>query len=144
MKPVWIVDDDQSIRWVLEKALERAGMGARSFPSGAELLEALEESQPSVLVTDVRMPGIDGLTLLHKVKEAHPDLPVIVMTAFTDLSSTVEAFQKGAFDYLPKPFDINAALALIQRAAQREPEKIGRASCRERVQGVGEQGMRIR
>src|SRR5690606_40548688 len=95
MKPVWIVDDDQSIRWVLEKALERAGMGARSFPSGAELLEALEESQPSVLVTDVRMPGIDGLTLLHKVKEAHPDLPVIVMTAFTDLSSTVEAFQKG-------------------------------------------------
>ncbi|HLU79573.1 MAG TPA: nitrogen regulation protein NR(I) [Burkholderiaceae bacterium] len=122
MKPVWIVDDDQSIRWVLEKALERAGMGARSFPSGAELLEALEESQPSVLVTDVRMPGIDGLTLLHKVKEAHPDLPVIVMTAFTDLSSTVEAFQKGAFDYLPKPFDINAALALIQRAAQREPE----------------------
>ncbi len=120
MKPIWIVDDDQSIRWVLEKALERAGLSARSFPGGAEMLEALEESQPAVLVTDVRMPGIDGLSLLHKVKDLHPDLPVIVMTAFTDLSSTVEAFQKGAFDYLPKPFDINAALGLIQRAAQKD------------------------
>ncbi|HLT99577.1 MAG TPA: nitrogen regulation protein NR(I) [Burkholderiaceae bacterium] len=120
MKPVWIVDDDQSIRWVLEKALERAGLSARSFSGGAEMLEALQESQPAVLVTDVRMPGMDGLSLLHKVKEEFPDLPVIVMTAFTDLSSTVEAFQKGAFDYLPKPFDINAALGLIQRAAQRD------------------------
>lgn len=122
MKPVWIVDDDQSIRWVLEKALERAGMSARSFSNAADMLDALEGGLPSVLLTDVRMPGMDGLTLLHKVKERHPDLPVIVMTAFTDLSSTVEAFQKGAFDYLPKPFDVNAALALIQRAGQRDTE----------------------
>ena len=120
MKPVWIVDDDQSIRWVLEKALERAGLTARSFCCGADMLEALQSAQPSVLVTDVRMPGMDGLTLLHEVKVRQPELPVIVMTAFTDLSSTVEAFQKGAFDYLPKPFDVNAAIALIQRAGHRD------------------------
>lgn len=116
MKPVWIVDDDQSIRWVLEKALDKASVPARSFSSAVEAYEALEQDTPSVLVTDVRMPGQDGLTLLHRIKQSHPDLPVIVMTAFTDLNSTVEAFQKGAFDYLPKPFDMNAAVALIQRA----------------------------
>lgn len=121
MKPVWIVDDDQSIRWVLEKALDRAGLSARCFSGGADMLDALEEELPSVLVTDIRMPGIDGLSLLKQIKETHPELPVIVMTAFTDLSSTVEAFQKGAFDYLPKPFDVNAAVALIRRAGQREP-----------------------
>lgn len=120
MKPVWIVDDDQSIRWVLEKALARAGMPARSFVGGADMLEALQDELPSVLVTDIRMAGIDGLALLHEVKQQHPELPVIVMTAFTDLSSTVEAFQKGAFDYLPKPFDINAAITLIQRAGRRD------------------------
>lgn len=120
MKPVWIVDDDQSMRWVLEKALQRAGISARSFSSGTGMLEALQKDQPSVLVTDIRMPGVDGLALLRQVKESHPDLPVIVMTAFTDLNSTVEAFQKGAFDYLPKPFDVNAALALIQRAGQHD------------------------
>ncbi|PLC54352.1 nitrogen regulation protein NR(I) [Pollutimonas nitritireducens] len=118
MKPVWIIDDDQSIRWVLEKALARVGIPARAFASAAEVLEALEAAIPSVLVTDIRMPGLDGLSLLHRIKEDHPDLPVIVMTAFTDLNSTVAAFQKGAFDYLPKPFDVNAAIALIQRAAQ--------------------------
>jgi two-component system nitrogen regulation response regulator GlnG len=118
MKAVWIVDDDQSIRWVLEKALARAGVGATSYASAAEVLEALKHDRPSVLVTDVRMPGQDGLSLLHKIKQEHPHLPVIVMTAFTDLNSTVAAFQKGAFDYLPKPFDINVAVALIQRAAR--------------------------
>ncbi len=118
MKPVWIVDDDQSIRWVLEKALARVAIAAQSFSSASEVLEAFEEGMPSVLVTDIRMPGQDGLSLLKRIKEAHPNLPVIVMTAFTDLNSTVAAFQKGAFDYLPKPFDVNAAVALIQRAAQ--------------------------
>lgn len=118
MKPVWIVDDDQSIRWVLEKALARIAVPVRTFASAAEVLEALEETMPSVLVTDIRMPGEDGLSLLHRIKQNHPGLPVIVMTAFTDLNSTVAAFQKGAFDYLPKPFDVNAAVALIQRAVQ--------------------------
>lgn len=116
MKPVWIVDDDQSIRWVLEKALAKASVPAQSFSCAAEALEALDTETPSVLVTDVRMPGENGLSLLHRIKQRLPDLPVIVMTAFTDLNSTVEAFQKGAFDYLPKPFDMNAAVALIQRA----------------------------
>ncbi|MDS1141609.1 nitrogen regulation protein NR(I) [Pusillimonas sp. SM2304] len=118
MKAVWIVDDDQSIRWVLEKALARVSVPARTFASAGEAYAALETATPAVLVTDVRMPGEDGLNLLHRIKQAHPGLPVIVMTAFTDLNSTVEAFQKGAFDYLPKPFDVNAAVALIQRAAQ--------------------------
>lgn len=118
MKAVWIVDDDQSIRWVLEKALARVAVQARSFDSASQVLAAFETETPSVLVTDVRMPGEDGLSLLHRIKQAHPDLPVIVMTAFTDLNSTVQAFQKGAFDYLPKPFDVNAAVGLIQRAAR--------------------------
>lgn len=118
MKPVWIVDDDQSIRWVLEKALARVSIPAQSFASASDVLEAFESGMPAVLVTDIRMPGQDGLSLLHRIKQGYPDLPVIVMTAFTDLNSTVAAFQKGAFDYLPKPFDVNAAVALIQRAAQ--------------------------
>jgi two-component system nitrogen regulation response regulator GlnG len=121
MKPVWIVDDDQSIRWVLEKALARVSVPSRSFASAAEALDAFEDAEPSVLVTDVRMPGQDGLALLNRIKQERPHLPVIVMTAFTDLNSTVEAFQKGAFDYLAKPFDVNAAVGLIQRAAQSRP-----------------------
>lgn len=120
MKPVWIVDDDQSMRWVLEKALTRAGLASQCFACAADMLQALEAAQPSVLVTDIRMPGMDGLALLRQVKQAYPELPVIIMTAFTDLNSTVEAFQQGAFDYLPKPFDVTAALALIERAAQRD------------------------
>lgn len=118
MKPVWIVDDDQSIRWVLEKALARVSIDARGFASAGELLDEIKASKPSVLVTDIRMPGLDGLALLNRIKQDYPDVPVIVMTAFTDLNSTVAAFQKGAFDYLPKPFDVNAAVALIQRAQQ--------------------------
>lgn len=118
MKPVWIVDDDQSIRWVLEKALARESMATQSFATAEQALLALGQGTPSVLVTDIRMPGRDGLSLLQAVKESHPDLAVIVMTAFTDLGSTVSAFQKGAFDYLAKPFDIDFAVALIRRAAQ--------------------------
>lgn len=120
MNPVWIVDDDLSIRWVLEKALDKVGQPTRCFSCAADMLDALKHSHPSVLVTDIRMPGMDGLKLLHEVKQQVPHLPVIVMTAFTDLDSTVEAFQKGAFDYLPKPFDVTAAVSLIQRAGHRE------------------------
>lgn len=116
MKAVWIVDDDQSIRWVLEKALQRVNLPTRSFISADAMLRAIEEDRPSVLITDIRMPGKDGLALLQEIKQSHPGLAVIVMTAYTDLSSTVAAFQKGAFDYLAKPFDINEAVGLIQRA----------------------------
>lgn len=127
MKPVWIVDDDQSIRWVLEKALQRAQMPVQSFSSAQAMLDALAESEPAVLVTDIRMPGQDGLALLQEVKRLRSSLPVIIMTAYTDLGSTVEAFQKGAFDYLAKPFDINEAVALIQRAAVAGQEPVTQA-----------------
>ncbi|OZI47897.1 nitrogen regulation protein NR(I) [Bordetella genomosp. 5] len=117
-KPVWIVDDDQAIRWVLEKALARAGIATRSFHQAPDVLDALAHDMPSVLVSDIRMPGGNGLELLRQIKERHAGLPVIVMTAFADLDSTVSAFQGGAFDYLAKPFDVNEAVALIQRAMQ--------------------------
>ena len=122
MKPIWIVDDDQSIRFVLEKALLREGLATRSFTSPKELLSALdvagEDDGPQVLVSDIRMPGGSGLDLLEKVKVRLPGLPVIIMTAFSDLDSAVSAFQGGAFEYLPKPFDLPKAVELIRRAVQ--------------------------
>jgi two-component system nitrogen regulation response regulator GlnG len=116
MKPVWIVDDDRSIRWVFEKALDREGIAYNSFSSAEEALDALQEGPPQVLVSDIRMPGPSGLELLHKVKQQHPAVPVIVMTAYSDLESAVAAFQGGAFEYLPKPFDVDQAVDLIRRA----------------------------
>ncbi len=121
LKPVWIVDDDRSIRWVLEKALEREGIAHQSFASAYEVLQALATSQPQVLVSDIRMPGESGLALLNTVKERYPHLPVIIMTAYSDLESAVAAFQGGAFEYLPKPFDVDHALALIRRATTQSP-----------------------
>ncbi|HQD66817.1 MAG TPA: response regulator, partial [Casimicrobium huifangae] len=117
MKNVWIVDDDRSIRWVLEKALSREGLPWRSFENAIDVQNALENETPAVLVSDVRMPGESGLSLLKKIKAAHPQVPVIVMTAFSDLDTAVQAFQGGAFEYLPKPFDVEQALDLIRRAA---------------------------
>jgi two-component system nitrogen regulation response regulator GlnG len=116
MKPVWIVDDDRSIRWVFEKALGREGIAYSSFSSAQEALEALKSGPPQVLVSDIRMPGPSGLELLHTVKEKHPAVPVIVMTAYSDLESAVAAFQGGAYEYLPKPFDVDQAVDLIRRA----------------------------
>jgi two-component system, NtrC family, nitrogen regulation response regulator GlnG len=144
MKPIWIVDDDQSIRFVLEKALLREDLPTRSFTNPREVLAALEnateEDGPQILVSDIRMPGGSGLDLLEKVKEKLPGLPVIIMTAFSDLDSAVSAFQGGAFEYLPKPFDLPKAVELIRRAveeSQREevaeermasaPEMLGQA-----------------
>src|SRR5438067_3602852 len=115
-KAVWIVDDDRSIRWVLEKALAREGIAYKTFSSAYEVLQALAITQPQVLVSDIRMPGESGLVLLSKVKERFPQMPVIIMTAYSDLDSAVAAFQGGAFEYLPKPFDVDHALALIRRA----------------------------
>ena len=144
MKAIWIVDDDQSIRFVLEKALQRENLPTRSFTNPREVLQALdaasEEEGPQILVSDIRMPGGSGLDLLTKVKERLPALPVIIMTAFSDLDSAVSAFQGGAFEYLPKPFDLPKAVELIRRAvneSQREqaqseiqdatPEMLGQA-----------------
>ena len=116
MKPVWIVDDDRSIRWVIEKALSREGIAFNSFSSAQDALEALSGGFPEVLVSDIRMPGLSGLELLNAVKQRHPGVPVIVMTAYSDLDSAVAAFQGGAYEYLPKPFDVDQAVELIRRA----------------------------
>ena len=155
MKPIWIVDDDQSIRFVLEKALLREELPTRSFTNPKDVLAALdeagEESGPQVLVSDIRMPGGSGLNLLEKVKARFPGLPVIIMTAFSDLDSAVSAFQGGAFEYLPKPFDLPKAVELIRRAveeSQREevaqesigdaPEMLGQAPAMQDVfRGIG-------
>ena len=116
MKPVWVVDDDRSIRWVFEKALAREGIPFRTFGLAADALQALKADSPQVLVSDIRMPGTSGLELLQTVKAQHPNLPVIIMTAYSDLESAVAAFQGGAFEYLPKPFDVDQAVELIRRA----------------------------
>ena len=116
MKPIWIVDDDQSIRFVLEKALAREQFATRSFSNPRDVLAALNDDEPQVLVSDIRMPGGSGIDLLSKVKARLPGLPVIIMTAYSDLDSAVSAFQGGAFEYLPKPFDLNRAVELIRRA----------------------------
>ncbi len=115
---VWIVDDDKSIRWVVEKALQKADINTRNFAAARELLDALEGDSPDALITDIRMPGMDGLQLLDKIQHSHPELPVIVMTAHSDLESAVSAFHGGAFEYLPKPFDIKEVVDLAHRACQ--------------------------
>ena len=155
MKPIWIVDDDQSIRFVLEKALLREGLPTRSFTNPREVLKALDSEDgregPQVLVSDIRMPGGSGLDLLTTIKQRMPALPVIIMTAFSDLDSAVSAFQSGAFEYLPKPFDLPKAVELIRRAvgeSQREevtektqvdtPEMLGQAPAMQDVfRGIG-------
>jgi two-component system nitrogen regulation response regulator GlnG len=117
MRPVWVIDDDRSIRWVFEKALAREGIPFKTFAQATEAMDALEATgAPQVLVSDIRMPGTSGLDLLQNVKQRFPDLPVIIMTAYSDLESAVAAFQGGAFEYLPKPFDVDQAVELIRRA----------------------------
>lgn len=116
---VWVIDDDRSIRWVLERALRKADMNITSFSNGVGVMEALEREQPDVVLTDIRMPGVDGLDLLRQIKARHPGLPVIIMTAHSDLDSAVSAFHGGAFEYLPKPFDLDEAVAQVTRACRR-------------------------
>lgn len=119
---IWIVDDDRSIRFVLEKSLSKAGFDHESFATGDGLLERLKTSQPDVIISDIRMPGINGLEVLEQVQEAFPNLPVIIMTAHSDLSSAVKSYKRGAFEYLPKPFDVNEAVAVTERAVKHASE----------------------
>lgn len=126
-QPVWIIDDDKAIRWVLEKALTRAGIGFDSYASADDALNALYDATPRAIISDIRMPGTDGLKFLAKVKAEHPQLPVIIMTAHSDLDSAVSAFQGGAFEYLPKPFDIDQAVLLIERALAESQAQSGGA-----------------
>src|SRR5215471_15251705 len=114
---VWLVDDDASIRWVLERALRNDGMAPRAFEAAEPALDALRRDAPDVLITDIRMPGASGLELLRRIRDARPELPVIVMTAHSDLGSAVSAYESGAFEYLPKPFDVDQAVDLVRRAA---------------------------
>lgn len=147
---VWVIDDDKSIRWVLDKALQKAGYDVRCFSNASSLLQEMERTAPDVIVTDIRMPGMDGIELLRRLQSRYPRLPVIVMTAHSDLESAVSAFHGGAFEYLPKPFDIDEAVALVDRAcahakrqnteqedsrltAEKTPEIIGEAPAMQEV-----------
>ena len=122
-KNVWIIDDDKSIRWVLEKTLTQQGYSATCFEEGNSVLAKLKHSRPDTIITDIRMPGINGLDLLKKIHEDYPDLPVIVITAHSDLDSAVASYRGGAFEYLPKPFDVEEAAALVKRAIDHSKEK---------------------
>ncbi len=128
---VWIVDDDSSIRWVLEKALNQAQIDNASFENADALMARLREEQPDVIISDIRMPGTDGLELLTLLSEQHPDLPVIITTAHSDLDSAVESYQRGAFEYLPKPFDIDEVVALTERALAQAREQRGEVTAPE-------------
>jgi len=144
---VWVVDDDRSIRWVLEKALQKADMDVQSFSNANDVLAALGRDRPDAIVSDIRMPGMDGLGLLGRIRSDHPDLPVIIMTAHSDLESAVAAYHGGAFEYLPKPFDIDEAVEQVRRACRhrqaageasaaqvaRTPELIGEAPAMQEV-----------
>jgi two-component system nitrogen regulation response regulator GlnG len=115
---IWVIDDDDSIRWVLQRALDKQGMKVEVFDSGNEIIDLLDRRRPDVIVTDIRMPGISGLELLTAINDKAPEIPVIVMTAHTDLDSAVTSYQKGAFEYLPKPFDMDEAISLVRRATE--------------------------
>jgi len=122
---IWIVDDDKSIRWVLEKSLDKAGFTIESFDNGESLLERLNQAQPYAIISDIRMPGKDGLEVLNLVSESYPQIPVIIMTAHSDLSSAVKSYEHGAFEYLPKPFDVNDAADVAERAVKHAQENKG-------------------
>lgn len=143
MNKVWIIDDDRSIRWVLEKALEQENIETASFENGEKIIATLNRESPDAIICDVRMPGIDGLTLLKQIHEVHPDIPVIIMTAHSDLDSAVNSYQTGAFEYLPKPFDVDEAVNLIQRAINHKHENAtaaepGQTEAYENTEIIGE------
>jgi len=127
-KNIWVVDDDESIRWVLEKGLAESGMDVQTFDSANKVIKKLETENPQLILTDIRMPGPSGIELLDKVKELRPDIPVIIMTAHSDLDSAVESYEHGAWEYLPKPFDIEEAVSMVQRATAADEDKRDEAS----------------
>ena len=112
---IWIAEDDRSLRWVMEKAIRREDMQVRSFENGEDLLEALEQDRPEIIISDIRMPGMDGLELLQRIHADYSDMPIIITTAHSDLDSAVSAYQSGAFEYLPKPFDLEELVDVARR-----------------------------
>lgn len=138
---VWIVDDDRSIRWVLDKALSSAGLETEVFESGDSLLRRLMREQPDVVISDIRMPGIDGLEMLSQIQKDYPHIPTIIMTAHSDLDSAVASYQGGAFEYLPKPFDVDEAVSLVRRAvehAEEQREQVGVSADEDSTEIIGE------
>lgn len=133
---VWVIDDDQSIRWVLEKTLKQAGMQVNVFESADEALDNMRGNAlaPDAVISDIRMPGSDGLSLLNQMKRSHPDLPVLIMTAFSDLDSTVSAFEAGAFEYIPKPFDVDTVIDQVRRACSLQKDQRSQVSPRSKTQ----------
>ena len=123
MKNVWIVDDDRSIRWVLEKALQKADIPCKTFSEAESVLQAIKKEQPALILSDIHMPGKSGLEMLAEIKKSYPKLPIIIMTAYSDLDSAVASFQGGAFEYLPKPYDIDKAIELVRRATEESEEE---------------------
>ena len=124
-KKVWIVDDDKSIRWVLEKALKSADVDITSFSHPDNVLERINKEEPDVIITDIRMPSMDGISLLDRIKQHSPNIPVIIMTAYSDLDRAVSAFQGGAYEYLSKPFDVDEVISLVRRAiADRQTDNV--------------------
>ena len=121
---VWIVDDDSSIRFVLDKALSQEGYITRTFKDGESLLAALNKDMPEIIISDIRMPGIDGLTMLQEVHKLNPSIPVIITTAHSDLTSAVNSYKSGSFEYLPKPFDIDDAISIVQKAENQYNEQL--------------------
>ena len=124
MRKIWVVDDDDSIRWVLSRALKKHDYDVEMFVDGESVLNALGKSVPGVLITDIRMPGISGTDLAKQVSKEHPELPIIIMTAHTDLDSALASYKSGAFEYLPKPFDIDEALAIIESAMNQYDQEV--------------------
>ena len=139
MKNVWIVDDDRSIRWVLEKALQKADIPCKTFSEAESVLQAIKKEQPALILSDIHMPGKSGLEMLSEIKKSYPKLPIIIMTAYSDLDSAVASFQGGAFEYLPKPFDIDKAIELVRRATE-ENEEEEQTPSEETVLLTGESG----
>src|SRR5579859_4093486 len=135
---IWVVDDDPALRWVMDKALAEAGHAVRLFASAEEAKQALATAAPAVLVSDVRLPGESGFDLLKHLRKEHPRLPVIVVTAHADLESAVAAYQGGAFEYLPKPFDVDELAALVQRALQTQPTSQAAVAAVDADQLIGE------
>ena len=138
---VWVVDDDRSIRWVLEKALAAAGIETQVFENADELMRRFEREKPDAIISDIRMPGTDGLELMNYLHELSPELPIIIMTAHSDLDSAVASYQGGAFEYLPKPFDVDDAVALVKRAiehAHEQKEKVTQTVLEDNAEIIGE------
>lgn len=127
---IWVIDDDRSIRWVLDKALTGAGMNVSCFEDGTTIIKRLSQEQPDVIISDIRMPGVDGIELLESISREYPEIPVIIITAHSDLDSTLSAYQGGAFEYLPKPFDVDDAVVLVQRAFKQRNKTLNKQSAR--------------